>query len=223
MRFRLLPTDEKFFGLFNDAAANAAECARRLRKILSDGEDRDYGLIIECERRGDELTRDIVAADRHVDDLMATLEGMAEAGLVGTDLLDARDRQLLVYVLRTAPELERSADLIEHIALRTPQRLVELISEDARELVAEMASIAASMWRDAADGFAARDSSVGARLRVRDQDLDDLHVDLTEELAASACGTAVAIEMGLVARFYERLGDHAVNVAHRAVNLVTIL
>ena len=30
MRFRLLPTDDRFFELFNDAAANVAECARRL-------------------------------------------------------------------------------------------------------------------------------------------------------------------------------------------------
>src|SRR5260221_13513940 len=65
--------------------------------------------------------RAIVAADGHVDDLMVTLDHMAEAGLVGDEPLDRRDRQLLVYLLRTAPELERSADLIEHLALGTPQ------------------------------------------------------------------------------------------------------
>jgi hypothetical protein len=31
MRFRLVPTDDRFFDMFDDAAANAAECARRLR------------------------------------------------------------------------------------------------------------------------------------------------------------------------------------------------
>jgi phosphate transport system protein len=161
----------------------------------------------------------IVLGDRHVDDHTATIESMAEAGLVQPDVVDLRDRQLLVYVLRAAPELERSGDLIEHIALRTPQRLVELIPDEARGLLAEMAAIAAGMWRAAADGFTARDPSVSARLEVRDEELDDLHVDLTEVLSESGCAAAVAIEMGLVARFYERLGDHAVNVAQRAINL----
>ena len=49
----------------------------------------------------------------------------------------------------------------------------------------------------------------------RDDDLDDLHVQLSAELATIGTSIADAIELGLVARFYERLGDHAVNVARR--------
>ena len=167
-----------------------------------------------------EAARAIVAGDCHVDDLLATLEAMAEHGLLRRGDVPLDDRQLLVYVLRTAPELERSADLIEHIALRTPQGLGSLLSDRSRALFAEMGAVAASMWRSALDGFVARDPSVGVMLQLRDETLDDLHVELTEELAGSSCGPAIAIELGLVARFYERLGDHAVNVAHRAVSLV---
>jgi len=52
-------------------------------------------------------------------------------------------------------------------------------------------------------------------LVLRDDEIDDLHVDLTAEMADGRLSIAVAIEMGLVARFFERLGDHAVNVARR--------
>jgi phosphate transport system protein len=45
--------------------------------------------------------------------------------------------------------------------------------------------------------------------------LDDLHVQLCAELAEANLSVAAAIELGLVGRFYERLGDHAVNVARR--------
>jgi hypothetical protein len=38
VRFRLLPTDDRFFLLFNDAAANVADCARRLRELLEGAE-----------------------------------------------------------------------------------------------------------------------------------------------------------------------------------------
>jgi phosphate transport system protein len=57
-------------------------------------------------------------------------------------------------------------------------------------------------------------------LRRGDEVIDDLHVELTEELARGNCSVAQAIELGLIARFYERLGDHAVNVAARIGYLV---
>ncbi|HEV7886512.1 MAG TPA: DUF47 family protein, partial [Acidimicrobiales bacterium] len=61
MRFRLVPTDDRFFGLFSDSARNAEECARRLRELLADPTDAaGLGRVIECERRGDELTHEIL-------------------------------------------------------------------------------------------------------------------------------------------------------------------
>ncbi|MCA1703118.1 MAG: PhoU family transcriptional regulator, partial [Actinobacteria bacterium] len=42
-----------------------------------------------------------------------------------------------------------------------------------------------------------------------------LHVSLTAELASGKLSIPVAIELALVGRFYERLGDHAVNIAAR--------
>ena len=36
MRFRLLPTDDAFFALFDDSAENVAVCAHRLRDLLAD-------------------------------------------------------------------------------------------------------------------------------------------------------------------------------------------
>ena len=79
------------------------------------------------------------------------------------------------------------------------------------------------MWRAAAIAYEDRDGTAADALRERDDELDDLHVQLSVELAASGTSVPVAIEMGLVARFYERLGDHAVNVARRVSRLITAL
>jgi phosphate transport system protein len=71
------------------------------------------------------------------------------------------------------------------------------------------------MWRDAADAYAERDALAGDRLNEDDDELDELHVSLTAELVSGKLSVPVALEMALVARFYERLGDHAVNIAQR--------
>jgi phosphate transport system protein len=78
-----------------------------------------------------------------------------------------------------------------------------------------MGLIGSEMWHLAAAAYTDTDATAADRLRLRDDVLDDLHVSLTTQLAASPISVGIAIEMGLVARFYERLGDHAVNVARR--------
>ena len=49
--------------------------------------------------------------------------------------------------------------------------------------------------------------------------MDDLHSSLIAELASGQMAVPVAMEMALVARDYERLGAHAVNIARRVVYL----
>jgi len=162
-----------------------------------------------------ETARTVVAQDCVVDDLQRHIEDLIERRLAAGGFADARDVRLLISMLRIAPELERSGDLIEHIALRTPQRLVDGLTPRARGLLAGMASLASALWIGAADAYSDRDPSRVDDLRREDDALDDLHVELTEELSKGATSIAAAIELGLIARFYERLGDHAVNVARR--------
>ena len=62
MRFRLVPRDDGFFPLFDQAAANLAEGARLLRDLIDEFEDvhAKHARINDCERQGDELTRTIL-------------------------------------------------------------------------------------------------------------------------------------------------------------------
>jgi len=62
VRFRLVPRDEGFFPLFDQAAANLAEGARLLRDLLDDFEDlhAKHARIMECERKGDAVTDTIL-------------------------------------------------------------------------------------------------------------------------------------------------------------------
>ena len=71
------------------------------------------------------------------------------------------------------------------------------------------------MWLLAAAAYANRDTRAVGRLRQLDDEIDDLHVSLITELAAMPVTVPGAVQLGLVARYLERLGDHAFNVSRQ--------
>jgi phosphate transport system protein len=155
----------------------------------------------------------VIDGDQDVDDLTAEVE------LLVWDELQARpvhgdELRLLVALLLIIPELERSADLAEHIAHRAVDHLGTQMSPRSRGIVQFMAEVANEMWLVAADAFGEREK-VSARLVKADEEMDILHETLTREVAEEQMPTAVAAQVTLLARFYERLGDHAVNLARR--------
>ncbi len=131
----------------------------------------------------------------------------------------ASDLRFLLSALRIVPELERSHDLVLHIATRANHILSEDLSPRSQGLVERMGNLASDMWRQAADSWYQRDRSVAAVLKERDHEMDELHASLIAELASGRMTLPVTMEMTLVARFYERLGDHAVNIARRVIYL----
>jgi phosphate transport system protein len=131
----------------------------------------------------------------------------------------ASDLRFLLSVLRIVPEIERSHDLVVQIASRANHILSEDLSPRCRGLVERMGTLASSMWRQAADSWYERDRSAAFALDERDDEMDELHSSLIAELASGQMALPVTMEMTLVARFYERLGDHAVNIARRVMYL----
>jgi phosphate transport system protein len=171
--------------------------------------------FVDGDRRA---ARAVVETEPAIDALQTDIEVLVQVELSRQRLCDD-DLRYLITVLRIVPELERSADLVEHIALRAQHALAARLSGRATGLIEQMTAAAASMWREAGAAFERRDASAITALRARDDELDDLHVQLTGALASELLGPSVAIELGLVARFFERLGDHAVNVVGRLAYL----
>jgi phosphate transport system protein len=131
----------------------------------------------------------------------------------------ASDLRFLLSVLRIVPELERSHDLVVQIASRANHVLGEDLSVRTRGIVERMGTLASDMWRQAVDSWYQRDRSVALALEERDDEMDELHASLIAELASGLMALPVTMEMTLVARFYERLADHAVNIARRVIYL----
>ena len=165
-----------------------------------------------------EIARVLAERDELIDSLYRDVEELVnhELALQGPVAADLR---FLLTVLRVVPELERSHDLVEHIARRATGDPREDLTPRIRGLIERMGALGVEMWRTSADAWVEQDADVYARLLVRDDEMDQLHAELTSELAAGTIDLPVALDMALIARFYERLGDHAVNVARRVCYL----
>lgn len=131
----------------------------------------------------------------------------------------AADLRFLLSVLRIVPELERSHDLVMQIASMSNHILNDDLSPRSRGLAERMGDLASAMWRQAADAWYKRDRSAAMALGELDDDMDELHASLIAEIASGRMPTPVTMEMTLVARAYERLGAHAVNIARRVIYL----
>jgi phosphate transport system protein len=167
-----------------------------------------------------EAARALVARDEMLDSLYVDVEGLVQRQFALQAPM-AVDLRFLLSVLRIVPELERSGDLAEHIAQRAVRGLTGELTPRVRGLIEQMGRTGVEMWRASAGAYAERDGTAVARLREHDDELDDLHVSLIAELASGKLSIPVAIELALVGRFYERLGDHAVNIAARVRYLAT--
>jgi len=167
-----------------------------------------------------EAAKVLVARDELIDQTYRDIEELVQRQLTLQAPM-ASDLRFLLTVLRIVPELERSGDLAEHIAQRAVRGLTPELTPRVRGLIAEMGSVGVEMWRAAAVSYSERDGEAYDRLNERDDGLDDLHISLTAEISSGTLSIPVAIEVALVARFYERLGDHAVNVAGQVRYLAT--
>lgn len=156
--------------------------------------------------------------DRTIDALYLEVEGLANREIL-LQAPVASDLRFLLSVLRIVPELERSHDLVLHVSAVASHSLSSDLTPRTKTLVKRMGDLTAEMWRQAADSWYQRDRAAAAALSERDEGLDELHASLTAELASGGTAVPVAMEMALVARDYERLGAHAVNIARRVVYL----
>ena len=166
-----------------------------------------------------DAAKELVKRDEVIDKLIGQISSSVQLQLVHGETT-ADERREYVAILRMLPDMERNGDLAEHIARRAARGLGAEMSARSRGLVERMGEVATTIWRETADAFADRSAEAATSIDDLDDELDDLHVTLTAELVAGTMPLPVAIELAMVARFYERFGDHAVNLARRMSTLV---
>jgi phosphate transport system protein len=188
---------------------------RTLFALVSEALARSSLALLAEDRQ---LGQTVVDGDRAIDALTARIENSIWER-IRRDHPDFEELRSAVGILLILPELERSADLAEHIAQRALTDIGTVMTPVSRGIVQRMSDVALSMWTSAATAYS-QHSAQGVELDEADEELDVLHERLTNEVATGAMAPAVAAQVTLLARFYERLGDHAVNLARRIESLL---
>jgi phosphate transport system protein len=161
-----------------------------------------------------EQAREIANADELIDAIEAEVEQVAVRALLMQAPV-ASEFHHLISVLRIVPELERSGDLAHHIASRASRGLGANLPPAVRGIVDQLGERVVAMWREAADAYAERDQDAADRLDALDDEVDALAERLWAVLIEQQVPTETAMEMALIGRFYERLGDHAMHITAR--------
>jgi phosphate transport system protein len=136
----------------------------------------------------------------------------------------AVDLRAIVAAVKINTDLERVGDLAINIA-EAAQRYVAHPPVKKLIDIPRMANIAQSMLRDALDAFVRRDTDLAQNVLNEDDALDSLKTQIFRELLtymlADPSTIEPALDLILVSRHLERIGDHATNVAEDVIFMVS--
>ena len=165
----------------------------------------------------------MIKADEAIDALRRLLDDQA-IDLLARQQPVATDLRMVVTAMRMSSDLERMGDLARHVAkvarLRYPDSAVPPIM---RATLLQMGQVAEQIVEQTGSIIAGKDVDMAVALERADDEMDRLHREVFALLLGDRfdAGTEAAVDITLVARYYERYADHAVSVARRVVYLVT--
>ena len=165
----------------------------------------------------------VISNDAELDQLHEKLEYDC-LSLLALQAPVAGELRTVVSAIRMVFELARMGDLAAHIAkiarLRYPNKAVPASLEANFRTMSETA---VKMIDTAREALANRDAKGAYELAEMDTKMDDLRREHFNVLLDDSWsdGTAAAIDVALIGRYYERFGDHAVAVGRRIIYLIT--
>ena len=203
---------EELEGLQNRLLEMGGLAEERVRVALHGLVTRDVS-VIEGAIRGDEPINQLhIEIDNRAFRLLALYQPMA------TDLRG------IVAALKINTDLERVGDLAVNIA-EAAKRYTSHPPVKQLIDIPRMGSIAQTMLRDALDAYVKRDTRLAQSVLERDDELDSLKSQVFRDLLTYMLNDRTTVEPSLdlilISRHLERIGDHATNVAEDVIFMVS--
>lgn len=201
-------------------SADLASLKDRLLLMAGHAETSVNRAVKALMMRDDELAR----RTREGDDCIDALE--LEVDEMSLRLLERRPEGLELRFIAMAMKIAGNLERVGDEATTISRRVIELSHEPQLPQALEvprMAALALGMLKDSLDAFVRGDSASARRVIPRDSQVDDLNRRLQGELSSLMALKPGAIERALdlmvICKSLERIGDHATNVAEEVVYL----
>jgi len=184
----------------------------RVREAVRGLMDRDEAAL-EAVLRGDQPINDLhIELDDRCFKLLALHQPMAA------------DLRVIVAAVKINTDLERVGDLAVNIA-EAGKRYLRHAPVKPLIDIPRMGELAQSMLRDALDAFVRRDMALAEAVLAQDDIVDALKTQIFRELLTYMLQTPATIEPALdlilISRHLERIGDHATNVAEDVIFILS--
>ena len=195
----------------------------RLLEMGGLAEDRVRAAVESLVSRDPDMVTEVLSGDMPINQLHIEIDNRCFT-LLALHQPMAVDLRAIVAAVKINTDLERVGDLAVNIAEAATRYLKH---PPVKELIdiPRMASIAQSMLRDALDAYVRRDAAMAQAVLNEDDALDALKTQVFRELLTYMLSDPTKIEPALdlilVSRHLERIGDHATNVAEDVIFMVT--
>lgn len=160
------------------------------------------------------LAKEIVAADRQIDDMEKDIEAKC-LSLILKEQPVARDLRVVSKALKMVTDMERIGDQASEIAELVTE-MEESADITAIEHIPQMSEVATGMVHGAITAFVNRDVEAAKEIAKQDDIVDLLFEkvkkDISELLRESPDSTDISINFLMIAKYFERIGDHAENI-----------
>ena len=137
----------------------------------------------------------------------------------------ASDLRQVVAALRIIAEIERSADLAVNICKAARRIYGHRLDPRLRGIIQKMGDQAQQLFREATESYMIERRRPGRRAvghgQLPRRPAAAVRAAIFESHSGEQLDLQVAVQLAVVARFYERIGDHAVNIGERVRFLVT--
>ena len=199
-----------------------AELKTKLVRMAGLAEDQIDKALTALVTRDSTLASQVIERDHQVNAMDVEIDEDC-IRLLALHQPAARDLRLVTTAMKISTELERVSDLAENVCERT----IELNEEPQLKPyidIPRMGNLARMMVKESIDAFV-KDDAVLARKVLKDDDLvDDLMEQLFRELLSFMIEDphtiTRAIRLSFIAKYLERMADHATNIAELVVYLV---
>ena len=170
------------------------------------------------------LCSSVPAIDAQIDEKERTIESMCLRLLLQQQPV-ARDLRQISAALKMITDMERIGDQAEDISEIIVFLGGRCDSDEIGALLREMALAAIKMVTESVDAYVKHDIIVAEKVTADDDIVDDyfdrVKRKLIDKIASSPADGEYALDLLMIAKYYERIGDHAVNIAEWVIFSVT--